>query len=360
MPQVESQPVQQRLAAWFKAGHRKLPWRATRDPYAIWVSEVMLQQTQVATAAPYFQRFMARFPTVQALADAPVGHVLKAWEGLGYYSRARDLHRGAGIIAGRYGGELPRSAQGLRKLPGIGRYTAGAIASIAFGRPEPAVDGNVRRVLCRVFAIDKDPSRKATQDQLWALAGRLVPRKNPGLFNQAVMELGATVCLPRRPRCTICPLETHCRARRAKRQEQLPRRKKRRPLPHHDIAVGVIWRRGRILIDLRPFKGLLGGLWEFPGGKVAPRETLKEALVREVREELGITIEVVGPLAKVRGAFSHFRITLHAFQCRFVSGRPEALGCAAWKWVRPDELDQYPFPKANQKIIALIREQQDS
>ena len=348
--------IQAALMAWFKRNRRDLPWRRSRDPYAIWVSEIMLQQTRAGAAAAYFRRFLRRLPNVRALAGARIGQVLKAWEGLGYYARARNMHRAARQIAADFGGRLPTAPAELRKLPGIGRYTAGAIASIAFGLDEPVLDGNVTRVLCRLFRIREDPKSARTRKKLWSLARRLIPPGEAGLFNQAMMDLGAIVCIPSRPRCAICPLRRLCRARQHDEQDKLPRKAKRRPLPHETLVAAVIWKAGRILIDRRKDEGLLGGLWEFPGGKVEGGESLAAALRREVREELAVRVAIQRPLVTVEHAYTHFRITLHAFECRYVSGRPQSRTCAAWRWVRPEQLDEFAFPRANHKIIAALRE----
>ncbi|MCX7840835.1 MAG: 8-oxo-dGTP diphosphatase MutT, partial [Anaerolineae bacterium] len=232
--------------------------------------------------------------------------------------------------------------------------TAGAIASISFGRDVPVVDGNVTRVLCRYFKITADPKSARTQNALWQRAGKLLPRGRAGDFNQALMELGATVCTPRAPRCDACPLARGCQARRLHLQDQLPTKRTKKKLPHYEIAVGIIWKRGKILIAQRPAEKLLGGLWEFPGGKRERNETRENCLTREVREELGIEIAVGKKIATIQHAYSHFKITMHAFECRWVCGRPRALGCAAWKWVAPRELSQYAFPAANRKIIARL------
>ncbi len=317
----------------------------------------MLQQTQVATATPYYERFMRRFPSVEKLARARLDSVLKLWEGLGYYSRARNLHQAAKEIVRRFDGHLPSSKQALLSLPGIGAYTAGAVASIAFGLHEPVVDGNVTRVLCRLFRIQTDPKATATHDLLWSLARQLLPASRPGDFNQALMELGAEICLPRRPRCQKCPLEKACQARRYGDETALPVRSPKKAVPHYTVVVGVIYHRGHILIDKRKPEGLLGGLWEFPGGKQEKGETLEEALRREVSEELGIQIAVDRPLVTIDHAYSHFRIRLHAFECRYVSGTPQCRDCTAFKWVRPAELGRYAFPAANHKIIQMLRRQ---
>ncbi len=344
--------IRRRLLTWFDAHRRELPWRETRDPYAIWISEIMLQQTQVASVVDYYNRFLKRFPTAEKLAAADLDTVLKLWEGLGYYRRARNLHKAAKLITRRHAGQLPPTAAALRKLPGIGPYTAGAIASIAFGAAEPVVDGNVQRVLCRLCRIDQPPKQPATQQRLWQLAGQLVPDERPGDFNQSIMELGAMICRPRNPACQACPLAPLCLARKASLQNDLPRRTPGKTLPHHTIVAGVISRRdGRILIDRRPQEGLLGGLWEFPGGKVEPGETLGDALRREVREEVGLTIDVGEKLCVVEHAYSHFRITMHVFLARQKTGRARPLACDAVKWVTRSNLRRHAFPQANRVVL---------
>lgn len=342
-----------RLLAWYARNKRALPWRRdARAPYRVWIAETLLQQTQVATVIPYYERFLARFPNVRALASASLDEVLKVWEGAGYYARARNLHRAAQEIVARFDGEIPSTVEELRTLPGIGRYTAGAIASIAFGRDAPVVDGNVARVLCRYFNIAAAPQQARTQKDLWQLAETLVPRGRAGAFNQALMELGATICAPRAPQCAGCPLARGCAARQWNLQDKLPTKRAPKKLPHHQVAVGIIWKRGKILIAQRPAEKLLGGLWEFPGGHRQKNETLARCVARETREELGIEIAVGEEFAVVDHAYSHFAITMHAFHCRWVSGRPRAIGCAAWKWVAPRDLGRYAFPAANRKIIA--------
>ncbi len=346
--------IQRRLCAWYDQYQRRLPWRNARDPYVVWVSEIMLQQTQVETVKPYFKRFLDRFPTVEVLSRAPLDAVLKAWEGLGYYGRARNMHRAAKRIVGEFGGKLPRSRAELLSLPGVGRYTAGAVASIAFGLDEPVLDGNVARVLCRVFLVRTPPKEPRTQKRLWTLARSLLPSGRAGEFNQAMMDLGATVCTPRKPACDVCPLATLCRARGKGIEGRLPARSRRKPLPHHEICVGVVWKSGRILIDRRRSEGLLGGLWEFPGGKRRRGESREACVAREVSEELGVRVRVGMPLVTVRHAYSHFRVTIHVFECDWVSGCPRARECAAWKWARPRDLGRYAFPAANRRIIAAL------
>ncbi|MFQ5795942.1 MAG: A/G-specific adenine glycosylase [Candidatus Bipolaricaulia bacterium] len=346
-----------RLMAWYERHRRDLPWRRTQDPYQIWVSETMLQQTQVETVRPYYQRFIERFPTVEVLADASLEEVLKVWEGLGYYARARNLHRAAKIIVERYGRQVPDSRTELLKLPGIGRYTAGAILSIAFGKDEAIVDGNVRRVLCRLFAIDRPVTEAGTQRQLWTLAKTLLPRGQGREFNQALMELGATVCIPKHPRCLICPVAELCEANRLGLQAELPINTPKRDRPHYDIAVGIIWHDEKVLIAKRPENGLLGGLWEFPGGKRQPDESLDRCLVREVKEELDIEVSVSQPqpFIVVKHGYTHFHVTLHVFHCTYQQGTPQPLGCDDWRWVRLEELPDYAFPVANHRIIKALQ-----
>lgn len=320
----------------------------------MWVAEVMLVQTRVDTVIPYYERFLARFPDVRSLAKADLDDVLKAWEGLGYYARARNLHRAAARVVQEHDGRLPETAGGLRQLPGLGPYTAAAIASIAFGEAVPAVDGNVRRVISRLH--DRaDP----TQDEVADLARPWVEGDRPGDVNQALMDLGATVCVPRAPLCPECPLEEFCLARANGTAAERPAPRKSRPRPHYEIAVGVIWRDGRILIAKRPPEGLLGGLWEFPGGKREPGEELEATLVREVREELGLEVEPGSKIAVVDHAYTHFEITLHAFHCRHRAGRPEPRAAEDVAWVRPDELETYAFPAANRRIIEALEEQRE-
>jgi A/G-specific adenine glycosylase len=356
VPELLCEQVQMRLLSWARSCLRDLPWRRQRDPYRVWVSEIMLQQTRVETVIPYYERWMAHFPTVDVLARANLQEVLKCWEGLGYYARGRNLHRSAQIVVTQYGGQLPDNHADLMALPGIGPYTAGAILSIAFGHDVAALDGNVRRVLCRLFAIDADPRRPETRQMLWALAGSLVPSQDGGLFNEGMMDLGATICTPKSPGCAHCPLGEPCQGYASGSPESYPRRMHRRPLPHYRVAAAVTWRDGHILIAQRPLHGLLGGLWEFPGGKVEPGETLPECLKRELREEMDIDVDVGRQLAVVRHAYTHLRVTVYAFECSYRCDQdPSLIGVRDWRWVTLADLDQYAFPVVDQRIIAVLR-----
>ena len=347
--------LRRRLLAWYRRHRRDLPWRRTADPYAVWVSEVMLQQTRVETARGYYERFLERFPTVEALAAAGEGEVLKAWEGMGYYSRARNLHRAARAVAGEHRGRLPDTYDGLLDLPGVGPYTAAAVSSIAFDRPHPVLDGNVTRLLCRLLRIEDDPARALVRARLIAAGEALMPRSRPGEFNQALMELGGRVCAPSSPRCGDCPWEDDCRARAELDDPSvLPLRPERRPRPHLEVAAGLIRRGDRLLLAQRPPGGMLAGMWEFPGGKQEPGESLPACLRREVREELAVDIEVERPLAVVDHDYSHRSIRLHAFAARCLGGRVRALGCADWAWVTPGGLDAFAMPRADRKVIARL------
>jgi len=354
--------VQESILDWYKVHRRDLPWRRTTDPYAIWISEVMLQQTQVATVLPYYERFVARFPDIRTLAKACLDDVLKAWEGLGYYARARNMHQTARKVLEEHGGRLPTAYKKLLKLPGIGRYTAAAIASIAFGKDEPVLDGNVTRVLCRLFLIETDPKKSPTRKKLWGLARSLIPSCEASFFNQALMDLGATLCTVRMPRCDSCPLASDCLAHCEGREAELPVRSKRKRIPHYAIATGLVWDRPRspeakLLITKRKADDMLGGLWEFPGGHQEPGETLEECLKRELWEELRIEVTIQGPFVTVKHAYSHFRVTLHTYHCLHTDGDPQAIDVEEWRWVPLKDVDQYAFPTADRKIIAELREQ---
>lgn len=339
------------LLSWFQGRDRDVPGRRESDPYRIWVAEVMAQQTRITTVIPYYAAFLERFPDVHALAAAELDDVLKAWEGLGYYSRARNLHRAAREVVTHYDGRLPEEPELLRSLPGIGPYTAGAVASIAFGRPEPAVDGNVRRVLSRLYDLERP-----TPGDLDGLARGLIDEAggSAGELNQALMDLGGSVCTPRAPRCDDCPVAIGCLSLERGTVELRPHRSPCAPLPHHDIGAALVWRGSRILISRRSEHGLLGGLWEFPGGKVERDETPAAAARREVREELGIDIKVHGEAGRVRHAYSHVRITLHLFHARWVAGEPRSAERSSPVWVLPEELPAYAFPAANQAIIRRL------
>lgn len=350
--------LQPGLLEWYDQVRRDLPFRRTRDPYAIWVSEVMLQQTQVATVLPYFSRWMQRFPNVKALASASEDEVLHAWQGLGYYSRARSLRRAAQAVVERFDGELPKTAEALLSLPGVGPYSAGAIASIAFGERAPVVDGNVVRVLSRLFALRGDPSKAAARRAIWQRAAELVPSERPGDFNQALMELGAVVCTPQNPRCALCPLRQHCRALALGIQQDLPELPPRAAVSEVPMAAAVVRSRGRVLVcKLRGDAPRWAGMWQFPNVERRPRESAEKAAVRAARELACLEVEAERLVTTVKHSVTRYRITLTAVLCGAGSTRlgPLAeLEQAAWK--RPAELDELALPAAHRRVARAIAE----
>jgi len=351
-PGHELARVRQALLEWFRAHQRDLPWRTapghTPDPYRVWLSEVMLQQTRVETVRRYYTRWLERFPTLQSLAQAPLDDVLKAWEGLGYYSRARNFHRAVKEVVMRHGGTIPSDPQQFAELPGVGRYTAGAVMSIAYDKPEPIVDGNVRRVFAR-WVDDPDPSAA----RLWRMAAQLAPGYAPGELNQALMELGATVCMTDRPLCGLCPAKELCLARQRGTQAQRPAPRKARRLPHEDTATAVVTRQGRLLLVRRPVDARLGGMWAFPAEVRRRGEPVGAAAERAVLEGLGATVRAWCELGSVKHAFTHVRATYHAVLCEWQGGDPIPLRYDAWAWVSPEQVANYALPVAQQHIAAL-------
>ncbi len=348
--------VRKNLLGWYRRNRRDLPWRRTRDPYAIWISEAMLQQTRVETVIPYYQRFLERFPTVASLAEAESDAVLGAWAGLGYYSRARNLQSAAQAVMDRHGGKLPETADVLRELPGIGRYTAGAIASIAFDRPEPVVDGNVARVLTRLLNIHEDVKDPAVTARLWDEAAKLAAGPHPGDFNQALMELGATVCTPKSPRCGDCPVARSCAGRRAGDPERLPNKAKP-PAPKRIEAVaGLVLRRGKALAVRRPPRGLLGGLWELPGGELTAREKPLYGIQRTLRDRVGLSVPGAERVGAVEHAFTHRRLRLHVYRCEAPEGRVKLDGFDAHRWLSPRGLPNLPQSAVMRKALELLAE----
>jgi A/G-specific adenine glycosylase len=344
-----------RLTAWYGRHQRSLPWRETKDPYRIWISEIMLQQTQVDTVIPYYRRFLKTFPTVFALAAAPLQDVLKTWENLGYYSRARNIHAAGRIIVNQFGGRIPDTLTEIKTLPGIGEYSAGAILSIAFGQALPAVDGNVRRILSRVFAIRKPVDDLVEQKKLRELAATLVPSIHPGDFNQALMDLGATICKAKTPNCPDCPIASICRARLLDLQSIIPVTRKAPAIPHRLAAAAVIRNsEGLLLIVQRPATGLLASLWKLPGGFIDDVENMKTGLRQSVKKELGISIRVGAQLAGVHHVYTHFHATLQAYDCRLLKGGSEAPGCQEWRWATPADLKKLPLSKIDRMILAAI------
>ena len=347
------------LLQWYEAHGRTLPWRQTNDPYAIWVSEIMLQQTQVATVHSYYLRFLSAFPTLQDLAAAPLEKVLKAWEGLGYYARARHLHRGAQEVVARFAGKVPSIFEEIVSLPGIGRSTAGAILTIAMGQRYPILDGNVRRVLCRYFAVLEDPKKKEIENELWAHSEKLLPKKKADLYTQAIMDLGATLCTSASPRCPVCPVQKGCRAYQKGLQAELPMKGLKKKVPHRDYVAGVVFHEGQVLIRRRPLKGLLAGLWEFPSGRIESQISgggLEKELEALFENEMNLSVRATHPWMEIKHVFTHFRMTLHVFVC---SAEKTEKVSAPLRWVRLRNLADYPFSAAHQKIVLKVAEIKD-
>lgn len=346
-----------RLLRWFDGAQRQLPWRVDDrdgvppDPYYVLVSESMLQQTQVATVVPYFRRFVERFPTLAQLAAADEQEVLRAWQGLGYYSRARNLHAAAKTVLAEYGGQLPRERDELLKLPGIGRYTAGAIASIAFGGRAPILDGNVVRALCRIDRITGDPRGRDTQATLWRRAEEILPRKRIGSFNTALMELGATICVPRAPQCLICPVRQSCEAFAAGVQDKIPPPRKARPTPLLRRATVCIRRGDLWLIEQRPPKGRWAGMWQFLTlaleDPVGPEDVLKLLPVQSTTPR---------PIGVVSHALTHRRYRFDVLVCDAPGVDEPASDATPRAWATIEGLSGYPLPRPQLKVIELLRE----
>lgn len=343
------------LLSWYRRNARDLPWRRTRDPYRIWLSEVLLQQTRVETARPYYERMVRRFPTVEALAAARLDDVLKLWAGLGYYARARNLHKAARVVVREHGAEFPRTAEHLQRLPGVGRYTAGAIASIAFGGRVAAVDGNLNRVLARLFGIKTPIDRTQTQRRLWALAEELLPARNPGQFNQALMELGAHVCLPKRPACQACPVGKWCVANARGWQQRLPRQGPKKAVPRMVVVAAAVKRNGRYLLVRRPPRGLLAGLWKLPEAELRDGEPAADVVRRHLRELCGLDVSVGALLGTVRHAFSHRLLELRVYACEVCDGKVPQATRRTLRWVLPRRFGDYAFASVDRKALALLR-----
>ncbi|MCE1251935.1 MAG: A/G-specific adenine glycosylase [Anaerolineae bacterium] len=347
-----------RLLEWYDLNARRMPWRGAADEYGVWISEIMLQQTQVDTVIPYYLRWMQRFPTLADLAAATEQDVLQLWEGLGYYSRARNLLKAARRVVKDYDGKLPSDRRELQTLPGIGPYTAGAIASIAFGLDEATLDGNIRRVMARLFNVEIPARSPEGEKLLWSLVSAHLPSGRAGDYNQALMDLGATICTPATPACRKCPLEAFCQARALGVQLERPVLPVRPVVPHYIVTAAVIQNENNhVLIAQRPPNGLLGGLWEFPGGKLESGESLPEGLKREIVEELAAQIEVGAPFGVYRHAYTHYKVTLHAFLCRLKTGQtPQALEASELRWVSPGALASFPMGKIDRQIAGRLEQ----
>jgi A/G-specific adenine glycosylase len=349
--------LRRKLLLWYRRNRRDLPWRRTHDPYRIWVSEIMLQQTQVDTVVPYYHRFIKALPNVAALAAADEHDVLRLWEGLGYYRRARQLHRAAGDIVKRHAGRFPRSLEDVRQLPGIGRYTAGAILSIAYDQRAPILEANTIRVFARLVAMDADLGTTASQQTLWTVAETVLPRRNCRDFNQALMELGSLVCTPRSPRCDQCPLASVCESNRRGIQEQIPRR--RAKLPSEDVleASVAVRRRGDLLLRRRTSGERWAGLWDFLRFPLSARlgEARRRELVDSVRQQSGLAVQGLRSVATLKHGVTRFRITLECYTAESIAARPR-LSPGEWRWVDPVELNSLPLSVTGRRFSRLLEE----
>jgi A/G-specific adenine glycosylase len=344
-----------RLLGWYRRHRRDLPWRHTSDPYCIWVSEIMLQQTQVATVVPYFNRFVAAFPTARALAEAEEPDVLRLWEGLGYYRRARQLHRAARVIVDAHGGVFPRDVEQAGRLPGIGRYTAGAIVSIAYDLPAAILEANTVRLLSRLVAYSGDVSSAAARKFLWRLAETIVPRRNCGLFNQSLMELGSLVCTPKAPACDVCPVRELCSAFRLGRQEQIPKMRAKPAIEAVREASVVAWHRKKVFVRRRADGERWAGLWDFLRFPLTARhgEALRSELAQKVRQQSGLSIHQPEKIATLKHGVTRFRITLDCYRavCR---GTQITLPSGEWRWIEPDALEALPLSVTGRKLSRLL------
>ena len=345
--------IQSKLLHWFRKYGRDLPWRRTRDPYAIWVSEVMLQQTQVSTVIPYYLRFLKSFPTVRHLAKTDLSKVLKLWEGLGYYSRARNLHRASQIVSNHFHGKIPDNLMDLRALPGIGRSTAGAILSFAFQKEAPILDGNAKRVISRVFAVSDNLVKGKTEDLLWKISESLIPKGLSNPFNQALMDLGSMLCTPKEPGCHQCPLHRYCGGYLSGKPESYPPRTIKKRIPHRTGLSAVIHKDGKVFINQRPPSGLLGGLWEFPNWRIEERQRsrLRLRLRNYIKKDMGMNFEVKEFIGTFGQTFSHFKLTLQVFSCLYLHGKTKG------KWVSIQNLHLFPMSRIHRRISEKIAEQ---
>ena len=351
-PQIKK--FRKNLLKWFHTNQRKLPWRENRDPYKIWISEVMLQQTQVNTATPYFIKFIKRFPDIKSLANANTQEVLKLWEGLGYYARARNMFRAAQMINQNHGSKIPKDYKDAIKLPGFGDYITAAVLSQAFNLPYPVVDGNVKRVLSRIFLIDSPVNSSNSKNVFKDKAALLLDQVHPGDFNQAKMELGALVCKPNNPLCMNCPVSEYCQAFLENKQTFYPVKIKKKPIPKYKFVVGIIHKNGRVLIVRRKSTGLLGGLWEFPGGKIKKGENTVNACSREMREKVNVTISQTEFVTEIKHAYTHFKIKMEIFKCQYSSGKISLKEHQDFRWITINEISDFPVHRANLKILPYI------
>jgi len=347
---LQKEKIHRNLLKWFEKNGRDLPWRKTQDPYAIWVSEIMLQQTQVATVIPYYQRFLKSFPTTRHLAKANLSKVLKIWEGLGYYSRARNLHRASQIALNHFHGKVPDTLEDLLSLPGIGQSTAGAILSFAYDKEAAILDANTKRVLSRLFAVSGNPARGKTEGLLWQISESLIPKGYSNPFNQALMDLGSMRCTPKDPQCPYCPLQNFCKGKASGDPERYPTKGPKKRIPHINAISAVIQRNDKVLLNRRPLKGLLGGLWEFPNWTIEEKRRLRLRLRlrNHIKKEIGMNVKIKESIGTFHQTYSHFKLTLHVFHCEAPDGRGKE------EWVPIRKLHLLPMSRIHRRIAETV------
>ena len=338
------------IIAWYGNHKRDLPFRNTSDPYKIWLSEIMLQQTQIKTAIPYYKRWIKKMPTLEHVVKTNEEDLLKLWEGLGYYNRLHNFYKAVTLVFNKYGGVIPNNYDKFLSLPGVGKYTAAAVLSIAYQKPYPAIDVNIKRVLARYLGIKNFTI--FNKKKISKILNLSIDKFNPGQFNQAIMELGALICSPRSPSCLRCPIKNNCKAYRSKNPEEYPTRLKKKEKPHYHVAAGLIWRGETFYIQKRKRSGMLPGLWEFPGTKKRKGEGLENALKRGIQKDCGISIKITNKIGRVQHAYSHFSITFHGFNC--IEKRKKIVNSDKSNWICKTEFNKYTFPQANHKLLKLL------
>ena len=349
MSKVKNSNLAVDLLKWYNRTNQSFEWRNTHDPYKIWLSEIMLQQTQVKTATPYYINWIAKYPTIKTVAQSKLDDLLKQWEGLGYYRRVQYFHLACQIVLEKYGGKVPAILEEFIKLPGVGPYTAAAVLSIAYAHPIPAIDGNVVRVVSRLILIQEKFPR--SRQPIFSFLKNIIDVKSPGDFNQAIMDLGRDICRPVKPKCKMCPIQKNCLAYINNLINKYPKLTGRKKRPLYNIAIGVIWKKNKILVSKRNQNVLLAGMWEFPGGKIKKGETPKSCLIREAKEELNIDILPISYITKIKHSYSHFKIIMKAYNCKYIKGQAMAIECADFKWIKPENLDSLAFPSASKKLF---------
>ena len=340
------------LIYWYNNNKRLLPFRSTKDPYKIWISEIMLQQTQMKTVIPFYERWINTLPTIRSVAKTNIDSLLKLWEGLGYYRRCHNFHQASKIIVEDYKGVVPSDYKSFKGLPGVGDYTAGAVLSISFGIPVPAIDGNVKRVMARLYGFKH--LTRYNSAIIYKAISRTLKNVNPSDFNQGLMELGALICTPEFPKCFKCPLSKNCKAYQSANPTNYPQKKVKRAIPHFNVVTAIIWRGDTFYIQKRSEDKMLGGLWEFPGGKVEKGETLEMALLRELKEECNFNARILKKATSIKHRYSHYSITMHCYYCE--EKNDKIVNHTNSNWIKKNQISQYSFPKANHKIFNFLNQ----